>query len=599
MQPANFIRFETEDLLPDFVSGNNASVLARTKRAKDYAEQVNNPIQQLPFGVLPGPKFMFANDKQYSTSGPRKLAPNVHKSWLTVQESELLDWYRAVISYASDDAATGSELSSYALVYEKDLPYSNTITTISSTRIQIFSQPNNPNRFRTFVLAGNKQGGQWQFQWFISDKGDTGLTDLYGLYAATLPIAFDANGFTFQDVFWDLDFVNFDAENLEPFSLPSKPFDQYRINLLPEYNNLQGVSSGYIGLVDADGNVVDEVVGTFAYPADTNCVSVVLPYISTNGAAPAYISWADFITSLNGLSGDSLWAATGFQSANYSGTDAATLIEGGIFETFGEWSEITWPTDPQDFIDIISNFVFIEVIGEVITVGDTFRVRLTFCFPECQPGVNAVPMYYTNPGSGETVFVTYQESLNASFVLPTQLQATINMPDVPNGCYRFYLHDGYLGQVYSLSNYIQVDKADTFSRILSMGGDGLLQGFEYINGWSQQFRVPLNGGAPELKLQDSQYRDSQGNYRRPSQKSDTIISLHSSWIDEPTVKALFGATQHSYLVWNGNSIFVDGDVEVSHPQDFSTDTSYSELTKVNFKAIIQQSQPTDNGCINC
>ena len=599
MQPANFIRFESEDLLPDFVSGNNASVLARTKRAKEYAEQVNNPIQQLPFGVLPGPKFMFANDKQYSSSGPRKLAPNVHKSWLTVQESELLDWYRAVISYASDNAATGSEITSYALVYEKDLPYSNTITTISATRIQIFSQPDNPNRFRTFVLAGNKQGGQWQFQWFISDKGDTGLTDLYGLYAATLPLAFDVNGFTFQDVFWDLDFVNFDAENLEPFSLPSKPFDQYRINLLPEYNNLEGVSSGYIGLVDADGNVVDEVVGTFAYPTDTNCVSVVLPYVTEPGSEPGYITWSAFIARLNVLSLNPIFASTAKQTANYTGTTADTKITDGLIEQIGEWSEVVWLTNPQFFIDTISVITGLEVTGEIIPIGDTFRVRLTFCFPECQPNVNAVAMYYVNPSTEETTYFTFQESLNASFVLPTQLQATINMPDVPNGCYRFYLHDGYLGQVYSLSNYIQVDKADTFSRILSMGGDGLLQGFEYINGWSQQFRVPLNGGAPELKLQDSQYRDSAGNYRRPSQKSDTIISLHTSWIDEPTVKALFGATQHSYLVWNGNSIFVDGDVEVSHPQDFSTDTSYSELTKVNFKAIIQQSQPTDNGCINC
>jgi hypothetical protein len=143
------------------------------------------------------------------------------------------------------------------------------------------------------------------------------------------------------------------------------------------------------------------------------------------------------------------------------------------------------------------------------------------------------------------------------------------------------------------------DDYDNFSQILVYAGNGITQGFEYLSDWNQQARVPIRDGAPQPVIQDSEYRDGRGNFRSPSRKSDLSLDLHTSWITNEILEAIYAATQHSTFILAGKSLYIQGDIEVSHPQDFTTDSSYFGLTQVKFKAKIQNYQPLDNGCIDC
>jgi hypothetical protein len=81
--------------------------------------------------------------------------------------------------------------------------------------------------------------------------------------------------------------------------------------------------------------------------------------------------------------------------------------------------------------------------------------------------------------------------------------------------------------------------------------------------------------------------------------SDLTINLHTDYIDVPTQKALFSATRHKNFVWNGQNLFVSGDLEVATIQDFTTETSFSNLAQMKLQALLQGYQPSNNVCLDC
>jgi hypothetical protein len=191
-------------------------------------------------------------------------------------------------------------------------------------------------------------------------------------------------------------------------------------------------------------------------------------------------------------------------------------------------------------------------------------------------------------------------STNTRCATATQLQGTVTIPgNLSPGCYKFYLYQEYPLLIYSFSNGFELNDFEDFTQIISFSGTGTSQGFEYLDDWYQQFRVPINGGNQNSITSDSEYRDSRGNFRRPTSKSDLSVDLHTSWIDIPTLEALFAATQHSNFVLGSKAIYVQGEIEANHPQDFTTDSSYFGLAQAKFKALIQNYQPLNRGCTNC
>lgn len=159
----------------------------------------------------------------------------------------------------------------------------------------------------------------------------------------------------------------------------------------------------------------------------------------------------------------------------------------------------------------------------------------------------------------------------------------------------------FYSALYSLSNIINIDRADCFSTILEFWSDNntMAEGFEYYNNWKQRVRIGLNGGGEKPIIEESLYRQSNGVHRRPQNKQDLSIDLHTDFFDLETQLAMTDATRHPYFVWNGQSVFVKGDLEVATIQDFTNETSYETLSQMKFQVLKQGFQPKNSSCLNC
>jgi len=204
---------------------------------------------------------------------------------------------------------------------------------------------------------------------------------------------------------------------------------------------------------------------------------------------------------------------------------------------------------------------------------------------------------------------------------------TINVPCETNFAMRLFGNDGFFNTItqvfdteltscecpiipgtgelyaalYSLSNIINIDKSDCFSTILEFWGDNntMAEGFEYYNNWKQRVRIGLNGGGEKPIIEESLYRQSNGVHRRPQNKQDLSLDLHTDFFDLDTQLAMTDATRHQYLVWEGKPIFVKGDIEVATTQDFTTQSSFETLSQMKFQALLQGFQPRNSSCLNC
>ena len=155
--------------------------------------------------------------------------------------------------------------------------------------------------------------------------------------------------------------------------------------------------------------------------------------------------------------------------------------------------------------------------------------------------------------------------------------------------------------LYSLSNIINIDRSECFSTILEFWADSnsIAQGNEYYNNWKQRIRIGLNGGGEKPIIEESLYRQSNGVHRRPQNKQDLSLDLHTDFFDLETQLAMTDATRHPYFVWNGQSVFVKGDLEVATIQDFTNETSFETLAQMKFQVLKQGFQPKNSSCLNC
>jgi hypothetical protein len=158
-----------------------------------------------------------------------------------------------------------------------------------------------------------------------------------------------------------------------------------------------------------------------------------------------------------------------------------------------------------------------------------------------------------------------------------------------------------INEIYSFSNPIDLDNYECFSSIIQFWADSnaIAEGFEYYDGWYQQIRLGINGGGKKPVITESTYRQSNGVTRRPQNKQDLSIDLHTDFLDFETQSALVDATRHSNFVVAGQNLFVNGEIEVATVQDFTTQTSFEDLAQVKFSALVQGYQPKNSTCVNC
>jgi len=595
-QPHPFLRFTDQNLM-DFAVGLGSGLnLPKTARIREIEAQEGNAFVQYPFGYYEsgGNWFnRFANDNDWQVPGPCKLAPVQRIPVLSNFEQMAVNYLKAVISIIGDSDDATAITTNATGILPAGLPY--TLNAIDYTADLFEVALINTTGLRDVHLLGEKQSGKWKVQMFIATE-PTGITDLYQIYIdafnANLPLEVDGNGFTYQSVFLDLDFCDFSPDPLQEYFLPAIQGDVFQVNIPTEGSNIPEGAELSALIVDCNGNKLP-IQSEIVWP-EANCVSIILPYQIGDLISPGYISWGSFVSGylnrdLEFYTSNLTTNSTSVGEIDASLIDLLATLEGGTVTS----------SDPQDFIDAVVALDWpdgVTVTGEIIPVGETSRVRLVFCFDTCSTFVPSIQVKYQF--SLDTFYFAYNEFVEAA-CCPTQYQGTFTIPfTLPDGTYKIALVDNYTGAVYAFSNIIQVDSTDQFSQIIQFQGNNIAEGFEYFNGWFQQIRMGINGAGPEFENQVSVYRDSNGNSRSTSVRTDLILNLHTNWIDDPTLKALQSATNHRTFNIGTQSLYVT-DFEVSHNQDFSTITSYFGLCQVKVKAKKQNYQPINQGCVNC
>jgi len=411
---------------------------------------------------------------------------------------------------------------------------------------------------------------RWHWQRFVATTTAPTVSFLT-VFGSTLPYEPDT-GLLYQTYWYDLEQICFEGQsNTVPqfYGLPAKSGDVLRFNILPDQGNFTGLRSASIGLFDSD-NVFIQEIGLATYPA---CKLLNEFSVTISGASFGPMIDDTFDNSLD----------TYFDAVDCSGESLGNLITIPFADL-----DTTNITDYAD--SVIAYINGLDGFSATYDLG----TNLTFTITIDDPNSLANQINFSNGGAYE-----FEGTALNRCTLVEQMQGTITMPYVADGCYKLGLYDGDL--LLSLSNPIQVNNSDAFSQILEYAGDEgtISEGFEYYNTWSQRIRIGLQAGAPEATINDSTYRQSNGVTRRPANKSDLKLSLQTNFIDKPTQLAMFGATRHPVFVLAGQSLFVTGDVATNHSKDFSTEDSYFELAQMEFDTLVQGFQPANNACLGC
>jgi hypothetical protein len=503
-------------------------------------------------------------------SNPFAPVNSVTFSALTPSQNYILSLMERIISLTIEDQTlTAADLINEINLLHLPDDYSIGVATDSSgatERVQIIFSGE-----RSFVLMARTDGTFWYFQRFVIDleyETDQLLFILYYPIATELPYE-PVDAQLYISNWYDMDLIQFDngcePEEVDTFQMPIKTGDTYQFNIIPEQANLTGLISCQIGLFDENLNFVSEI-GSAVYP---ECFTANISIELTESDI------------LNIFDSD--------VDNTYNGYDCNGDL---VFSYTVPWSEISnFPNYGQETADYI-NALDEVVVSYVYTDSD----GIIFIFD--------VADFYPSSQTAEFVagaLIVPSDDIRCSSA--TQFQATVTIPSAPDGCYVFGLYDdNYPNQsIFAFSNTLYLNNQDCFSSMWQFGSseDAIIEGFEYYSGWMQQLRLPINGAGQKPKIEESIYRNSDGTYQRPSNYSDLTVDLHSDYLDLETRNAVFSATRCPILIFEDQSIFVSGDLDVATVQDFSNKTSYRKLAQMKFSALIQGFQPNNNACIGC
>ena len=187
----------------------------------------------------------------------------------------------------------------------------------------------------------------------------------------------------------------------------------------------------------------------------------------------------------------------------------------------------------------------------------------------------------------------------------SQYKANITIPPLANGIYIIGIYNTYFVDetnyitLFATSQPLELNNFEDFTQMLEYGSaqDSIIEGFEYLNGWLQRIRVPLNGAGQTYSLEESIYRNSDGTFQKPQNSTDENISLHTDYLDLQTQRAMTSATRHPIFVLANQNLSVQGDLEIATNQDYTTNQSFRKLQQMRFQAKNQGYQPNNNSCL--
>ena len=428
--------------------------------------------------------------------------------------------------------------------------------------------------------VGNQQGGGFKFQRFYGFGNYPGVTIIDTISFSVLPIE-PNSGLTYLGFYWDFDIVEFTDNcdtDVEIYPMPIMPGDELSFVIPQGQANVYGLTDVNVGLF-TDAGVYIQKIGNATLDIEQ-------------------VACTKFILIVNGLS-----ANLNLFNVGLAVYESPSLVP---VYSFIPTATIPWEGSATEYLDLMVETFTDGQVTYVDLGGDDYQITWTINGEFALPlqGVVGWPT-----GFGDNWDLESQPSsdpINCSLsVCQRFLSANVTIPSRTDGCYRFGLYtidaeaETYI--LYSLSNNLRLDWSDCFSTMIEFYGNenSVNQGFYYAPGWKHRIRLGLNGGGDRPKIDENIYRQSNGVFKRPSNKLDLTLDLHSDFLDVPTQKALVDATRHDFFIWNNQNIFVTGDVDVATIQDFSTQSSFETLAQVKFSALVQNYQPSNNACFSC
>jgi len=433
---------------------------------------------------------------------------------------------------------------------------------------------------RSLLMIGRKDT-TWLWQRFINESGSTDTSPF--AYSSTTPLPYlplVSYQWLYGD-WYDMEFVEFTAgcyESPEFYAMPAIPGDNWQFNVPADSGNLIGIDSALVGLFTQDGQFIQQVgQGSINNACQTQLYASALIPAVTAGCYRLGIYSEPYTTCDLTFT----YSLTGEAYTNWINSVNAQFESANPYLSFSIYgvASPTYYVYPITSITTtalnISTWVNANIPGMTST-WDEFGIYFSWVVENLSCGNEYSMINCISQEVADCIVLLWQS-------------------DVQN-CVcgdSFYL--------YSLSNIINIDASDCFSTMLEFwaNDESIAQRFEYFDGWKQRVRLGLNGGGAKPVIEENLYRQSNGVHKRPQNKQDLSLDLHSDFIDEQTQLALVDATRHPYLVWNNKSIFVKGDIDVATIQDFTTQSSFETLAQVKFSALIQGFQPKNSSCLTC
>lgn len=551
----------------DATSGIATSGLARGKNWK--LDSSGNPVR-LPADTL-----------------PRQNARTFNVAAQTAEDRYCISLMEKVINFSFTNTVA-TEVRDYFNSFTIPDGWTRGASIVSGTYTRIYLELYRDDR--SLLMIG-RLDTTWLWQRFINDSGSSDYTYFID-YSATTPLPYlplVSYQWLYGD-WYDMEFVNFtDSCYVSPefYAMPAIPGDNWQFNVPSDSGNLTGLTSANVGLFTQDGQFIQNI-GESIIPLNSECTETNCTILFSYTLFAADVS--SYLDTINSYIPTDPFAPPTFFNWRLVNNDGGTTIVGDYTLTVG-----MTPLTMSDVATIADGYGI-----SVIESDGNYNFSIIISDLNCSNSY-FLENYVVNI---ESVDVLWDTEPIPCICDTKQLQATTLIPFVKNGCYRLGLYtdagvDGFY--LYSLSNIINIDSADCFSTMIEFwaNDNSIAQGNEYFNNWKQRIRIGLNGGGEKPKIEESIYRQSNGVSRRPSNKQDLSIDLHTDFFDLETQLAMTDATRHPYLVWNGQNIFVTGDIEVATIQDFTTQSSFETLSQMKFQALKQGFQPKNSSCLTC
>lgn len=443
---------------------------------------------------------------------------------------------------------------------------------------------------RVFALVG-RYDSEWKWQRFVNDIGVSATNEFISNYSASTQLPYEplsASSYVYLNTWYDFEFCDFTPDcyvSSEFYAMPAIPGDVLQFNVPSDEANLTGIDNVLVGLFQEDGGFV-QLIGSGERLSKT-CTQAECTHTFEKEISLSELT--DLIDQINASIPESpLDPPVEHKWVLQNVTETTETVIGFIPLLYGF---------PTFTIESYMSFLGSIGIGLSLTGEDTY----TFYY---STSILCGSEYDVSGLLGsEVIFGLGAYECICPIVEFTQLFCSCTIPAVADGCYRLGLYNDVEGQLYlySLSNIINIDRADCFSTIIEFWSDDdtIAEGFEYYDGWKQRIRVGLNGGGEKPVIEENLYRQSNGVHKRPQNKQDLSLDLHTDFFDLDIQLAMTDATRHPYLVWSGKPIFVKGDIEVATTQDFTTQSSFETLSQMKFQALIQGFQPRNSSCLTC